>query len=70
MIISVHNDDSNIIVQQELDGCQHTFHTRCIKQWLLDRDDCPICRSSFGIGDDDVRRVYSKLEVKVMEGKI
>lgn len=37
--------------------CQHTFHTRCIKQWLLDRDDCPICRSSFGIGDDDVRRV-------------
>jgi len=31
--------------------CRHIFHTTCIKQWLLINDVCPICRSSFGIGD-------------------
>ena len=31
--------------------CQHIFHTTCIKQWLLNNNGCPICRSSFGIGD-------------------
>jgi hypothetical protein len=24
--------------------CNHTFHTKCIKEWYLKGDDCPMCR--------------------------
>jgi len=27
-----------------LDGCQHTFHEGCIKQWLSKKRECPCCR--------------------------
>ncbi|MDV3181289.1 MAG: RING finger domain-containing protein, partial [Candidatus Phytoplasma australasiaticum] len=26
--------------------CGHEFHEGCIKQWLLRKNDCPICRAS------------------------
>jgi len=29
--------------------CRHIFHTTCIKQWLLNNNGCPICRSSFEV---------------------
>ncbi|KAK4726383.1 hypothetical protein R3W88_031300 [Solanum pinnatisectum] len=27
-------------------GCGHEYHTGCIKQWLLRKKDCPMCRAS------------------------
>ncbi|WMV57944.1 hypothetical protein MTR67_051329, partial [Solanum verrucosum] len=27
-------------------GCGHEYHAGCIKQWLLIKNDCPICRAS------------------------
>ncbi|KAH0734274.1 hypothetical protein KY285_009981 [Solanum tuberosum] len=27
-------------------GCGHEYHTGCIKQWLLRKNDCPMCRAS------------------------
>merc|ERR1712003_86015 len=27
-------------------NCKHLFHEKCIKQWLLEHDDCPICRNN------------------------
>lgn len=24
--------------------CGHTFHIKCIKEWLKDHSDCPLCR--------------------------
>ncbi|XP_015060368.1 RING finger protein 148-like [Solanum pennellii] len=27
-------------------GCGHEYHARCIKQWLVIKKDCPICRAS------------------------
>ncbi|XP_015060558.1 E3 ubiquitin ligase BIG BROTHER-related-like [Solanum pennellii] len=27
-------------------GCGHEYHTSCIKQWLLRKKDCPMCRAS------------------------
>lgn len=29
---------------QTLDGCHHTFHEDCIKQWLAKKHECPCCR--------------------------
>ena len=26
-------------------GCNHTFHTECIEQWLNTHSDCPLCRT-------------------------
>ncbi|WMV57306.1 hypothetical protein MTR67_050691 [Solanum verrucosum] len=26
-------------------GCGHEYHTGCIKQWLLCKKDCPMCRA-------------------------
>ncbi|KAF7070194.1 hypothetical protein CFC21_075738 [Triticum aestivum] len=27
-------------------GCAHTFHRRCVDQWLRRRPSCPLCRAS------------------------
>ncbi|MCD7448594.1 hypothetical protein HAX54_044541 [Datura stramonium] len=27
-------------------GCGHEYHTSCIKQWLLRKKNCPMCRAS------------------------
>jgi hypothetical protein len=27
--------------------CKHAFHTECIIQWLMDHDDCPMCRNNY-----------------------
>lgn len=27
-------------------GCGHEYHAGCIKQWLLKKKNCPICRAS------------------------
>uniref|UniRef100_M1DIX3 RING-type E3 ubiquitin transferase n=1 Tax=Solanum tuberosum TaxID=4113 RepID=M1DIX3_SOLTU len=27
-------------------GCGHEYHVGCIKQWLLRKKDCPMCRAS------------------------
>ncbi|KAJ0680778.1 putative transcription factor C2H2 family [Helianthus annuus] len=27
-------------------GCGHEFHTGCIKQWLLQKNACPVCKSA------------------------
>ncbi|KAH0734262.1 hypothetical protein KY285_009969 [Solanum tuberosum] len=27
-------------------GCGHEYHSGCIKQWLLRKKDCPMCRAS------------------------
>lgn len=28
--------------------CEHAFHRTCIRQWLLTRPTCPVCRCHFG----------------------
>ena len=32
--------------------CCHAFHTDCIIEWLMNHDDCPICRSNYLAGRD------------------
>lgn len=27
--------------------CYHAYHTSCILEWLMDHDDCPMCRQDF-----------------------
>ena len=27
--------------------CKHQFHKACMVKWLLDHDDCPLCRANF-----------------------
>ena len=27
--------------------CSHAFHLDCMTNWLMDHDDCPICRSEY-----------------------
>jgi len=29
----------------KLNGCRHDIHYQCIKKWLIDNDDCPLCRT-------------------------
>ncbi|XP_055808382.1 uncharacterized protein LOC129876934 [Solanum dulcamara] len=39
---SEYEHEENIGVLQ----CEHEYHTDCIKQWLLKKKDCPMCRAS------------------------
>ena len=34
--------------------CCHAFHTDCIMQWLMNHDDCPMCRNNYLEGTEDV----------------
>ena len=29
------------------DECHHVYHVECILQWLMDNDDCPMCRCKY-----------------------
>ncbi|KAH0720864.1 hypothetical protein KY290_005882 [Solanum tuberosum] len=40
--LSVYEHEENIGALQ----CGHEYHTDCIKQWLLRKNDCPMCRAS------------------------
>ncbi|KAG5582859.1 hypothetical protein H5410_053486 [Solanum commersonii] len=40
--LSVYEHEENIGALQ----CGHEYHTDCIKQWLLKKNDCPMCRAS------------------------
>ena len=37
--------------------CSHSFHNKCLTQWLLQNSSCPLCREEFGpkniIQEDD-----------------
>lgn len=34
-------------------NCSHAFHVDCISLWLMEHDDCPICREKYLISSDD-----------------
>ncbi|PWA78403.1 zinc finger, RING/FYVE/PHD-type [Artemisia annua] len=35
-----------------LDNCRHEFHADCVKDWLLRKNECPLCRAT-GLKDLD-----------------
>lgn len=35
--------------------CPHQFHMKCVKEWLLDHHECPICRNFFLQEDIDAK---------------
>lgn len=32
--------------------CNHVFHTRCIDQWVTQKNECPICRMKINVSDE------------------
>lgn len=50
--------DNDEICWSKNDECKHCFHLDCMTNWLMDHDECPICRSKYlleknATGDDD-----------------
>ena len=33
-------------LDRALTHCNHTYHDRCLKEWLDNHDNCPVCRQS------------------------
>lgn len=52
--LSVHVDKKCTICQEEYEAddemgkldCGHSFHTQCIKQWLGQKNACPVCKAA------------------------
>ena len=38
--------------------CKHIFHDGCLKEWLEQRDTCPLCRAQCSYADLQVVRLY------------
>lgn len=38
--------------------CAHKFHTGCIKEWLINNDYCPICKTPSFIADTNELQYY------------
>lgn len=46
------NNNSTLFISH----CGHTYHTRCIKQWLLTKNNCPMCRNKLWYDFAELRR--------------
>jgi hypothetical protein len=33
--------------------CHHVYHTHCVVEWLMTRTECPICRNSYAVVDEE-----------------
>jgi hypothetical protein len=42
------------------DTCSHAYHRECIMSWLMENDDCPMCRQVLLIDEADMSVVKSK----------
>lgn len=60
--IANENDECSICLEQittdtlETTSCKHRFHKECIKTWLCEHDECPLCRNF--IGEDSADDEY------------
>ncbi|CAJ2657395.1 unnamed protein product [Trifolium pratense] len=58
---NLHNQTCVICQEDYADGerigrirCMHTYHLDCIKQWLMQKNVCPICQhTALEIGHED-----------------
>jgi hypothetical protein len=39
------------IVWSKNEGCFHAYHLECIEDWLMDKDDCPMCRRNYLVAE-------------------
>merc|ERR550519_2163113 len=39
--------EGETIYRSPNEKCIHSFHSTCMMRWLLDHDDCPVCREDF-----------------------
>lgn len=40
-------EDGEDVCWSKNDECVHAFHLSCMMEWLMDNDDCPMCRANY-----------------------
>ena len=45
-------------------NCLHLFHARCIIEWLLKHDNCPICKEYYKIDDDKLNTFLKSNQIQ------
>ena len=52
-------EDKDKICWSYNDECEHTFHFKCIKPWLMKHNECPCCRNKYLVPPPGERHVGS-----------
>jgi hypothetical protein len=45
--LTVFENGDQVCQSNHPDSCSHVFHSECIKSWLIDHGECPMCREPF-----------------------
>lgn len=62
-------DDGDEMCISKNDKCHHSFHYDCMVGWLIDNDDCPICRAKYILPQKSALGDLANFTISTVQGE-